>query len=178
MQAAQVTRYEKKWTDAHDRLLGKGSDRVVAVVLGKTVTAVTRRRQKLGIPAVRDWRKRTPRKLLARRRVTEDGYVVLTLAADDPLIESVRSNRQMFEHRYVMSRHLERPLERDEIVHHRNGVRGDNRIENLELWTRSHPDGQRLEDVLLWATKLIDRYGRYDSSICVERQLFSGAVAR
>lgn len=70
----------------------------------------------------------------------------------------VGGQRSVFEHRLVMAKHLGRPLYPQEVVHHRNGDRTDNRLENLELWSTFQPKGQHVDDKVAFAIEMLRRY--------------------
>lgn len=86
------------------------------------------------------------------------GYVRVTPVGKDKLLNTSKY-RFMLEHRLIMSKHLGRKLYKHETVHHINGDRTDNRIENLELWSTSQPYGQRVKDKISLAKQLLKKYG-------------------
>lgn len=83
--------------------------------------------------------------------VASSGYAFVVRTDD-------ASVRQL-EHRAVMEHVLGRPLHQHENVHHLNGVRNDNRPENLELWSTMQPSGQSVADKLKFAREIIALYG-------------------
>lgn len=83
--------------------------------------------------------------------LNEEGYVMVVTDEKGP-------RRHMREHRFLMEKVLGRELLPEETVHHINGVRDDNRLENLELWSSSHPPGQRVKDKVEWAKEILALY--------------------
>ena len=86
---------------------------------------------------------------------TDRGYVLLF----EPTHPNAHKDGYVAEHTKVMAELLGRPLERFEEVHHKNGIRSDNRAANLELWARGmQPPGSRVSDLIDAAVRVLRIY--------------------
>ena len=85
------------------------------------------------------------------KRTVKEGYV-LVYAPDHP---NCHKDGTMYEHQIIMEKHIGRLLKKDEVVHHINGNRSDNRIENLMLLTNS--DHAKLHALIRKSRKLMNR---------------------
>ena len=109
---------------------------------GLCYTPYIRRAQRQGRPA------NQPLKPVGYQFLNRDGYVQIKTTSG-----------YKSQHRFVMEQRLGRPLHAHENIHHINGQRDDNRIDNLELWSKSQPAGQRVADKVAWAIEFLSEYG-------------------
>lgn len=104
------------------------------------------------------WKGKAKRRLLANsesispgRLRNRDGYVYVNAPAGHP---RWLGDGRIGEHRLVVEQQIGRYLEPRETVHHKNGVRDDNRPENLELWSKNHRAGVRVSDLVADVVRL------------------------
>lgn len=97
-----------------------------------------------------------PNQRAVYKKQTKDanGYIALWMP-DHPM---AIGQGYVYEHRLVMAEYLGRALLPRENVHHKNGDRSDNRIENLEIWNTSQPAGQRISDKVAHAIEILSLY--------------------
>lgn len=111
------------------------------------------------------------------RQTTLDGYTLILVGKGHPLADSKGYAR---EHRLVMAEHLGRPLDPTEDVHHINGDKSDNRIENLKLMTHADHQtnhGTHDQETIAAIYRLRDG-GMYQDQIARELGISQSSVSR
>ncbi len=117
----------------------------IAEILGVTQETICRHLKKANIRLRKKGEKLAG--ATCRYRIEDNGHGYVMVYA--PWYPNARGNGWVLEHRLIMSKEINRPLEENEVVHHVNGNTKDNRIENLRLfdWCGDHskllaiPDG-------------------------------------
>lgn len=104
------------------------------------------------------------------RMIDRRGYAMLW-SPDHPAVKNVVGKNYVFEHRLIMEKILGRYLLSNENVHHKDGRRAHHAEENLELWYKPQPTGQRVDDILKYAVKyhretLIKMLGAHEQQHC------------
>jgi HNH endonuclease len=116
----------------HNRLTGKPMPeemrrKIAAKLKGHPVSAEARAKMSRRGPLSHNWR--------GGRVLDKHGYVTVWIGPDHPHADMRNVQECVREHRLVMAEHIGRSLLPDEVVHHQNGDKTDNRIENLRLFS-------------------------------------------
>jgi len=93
-------------------------------------------------------------------------YKTIKIYPDSPCYEMADSRGYVMEHRLVIAEKMGRVLSSNETVHHINGIKDDNRLDNLEVWWGNHGKGVRVKDMLNSWAKLYD----YHCDCCSKKE--------
>jgi transposase len=117
------------------------SMREIAQKIGRSTTVVINRVKKAGISRPFQGGGKDHSSWSGGRTVDAQGYVRVWVDADDPLASMRDRSGYIKEHRYVVARLLGRPLDPHETIHHIDGDKHNNAIENLQLRSGHHGKG-------------------------------------
>lgn len=117
----------------------------IAKTMGVTRSRLVEKFDNLSIPIRKGSWGENHQRWKGGRYVNPHGYVILTLARDDEYVGMANMIRQLSEHRYLMAKFLGRALESHETVHHIDGNRSNNDLDNLQLRFGDHGEGVILE---------------------------------
>lgn len=112
------------------------------------------------------------------KRKSHHDYIQIKVQPDDFFYSMARADGYIYEHRLVMAKHLNRCLLPWEVVHHRNGIKNDNRIENLELLPtdKQHLGSTRIQKLLKVRDKRIEQLERRAIQLEAEITLLGGQL--
>jgi hypothetical protein len=157
MELAKQSKLHGKQQELIDSIASGATRHEIAGLFGVDVKTVNNWCNRLGIPkpSIRDKTMHRSHKWAGGRKVIQGGYIKVILPANHKYLCMADSNRFVLEHRLVMAYRMGRPIDRSETVHHVNGNRSDNRIENLQLMRSSHVRGEVLVCACCGSTNIV-----------------------
>lgn len=134
---------ETEYQQMRDMTAAGHSQKEIARALGSARSTIQGAMRSAGIPPARTGAASGPKHggWTGGRMLRSDGYIEITLPVDHPLRPTSKRGGTMLEHRYVLAEKLGRALSPYETVHHINGIRSDNRPDNLQLRQGKHGKG-------------------------------------
>lgn len=81
------------------------------------------------------------------KHLSSNGYVQIVVPLDSPYLPMADERGRVYEHRLVLAKHLGRCLEPDEEVHHLNGDKHDNRLSNLQLFSKGEHSREHHQEI-------------------------------